>query len=623
MDPAGKSYGSVGQILRHFQQIGATAELEQTKRYLLKEGWFTTDLLPDGSYMKQKKSEKGFYYLTPEFERLHTTKRMVSYLRHEAGWPTSKVDRFLFNYKTLATTEVEPRNTKYRNMKSVYTPVKVQSEEQSEEPEEEATAEEENDLTDDEDDDATAVGYGEDDCEEEGTGLEWENDLFLPAGWKVAQTRVVGGRQSGTLIRRYRSPRGDHLASLVEVLRLLQSEAGEVGPELREGLRYDGWTGDTQLPPGWLVKLTNTGQKMFLSPSLDTCTGLQELAAHLRATNQPAAARLAECTMESSAVEVEPGRAEEKDWLPEPGLPPGWKAAVYEPTLSGSLPFRKYMRPDGKIMNSRVVAIRHMLDERTEFSQEDTQAMIAGLALDGWMDITTVPEQPGWRKRKTSCYFSFLSPTFEYFKYPQKVFEYLKSKDVQPHVIEKFRLESSFSRLAKRKPSEEDDACSPNPKLAKSQEESLSLRISNVVSLKEAVSEPNIKKERMENGAGSVRVKQEAESCWLPPGWREETEAGAGLVGPAGRRVNSRLELLQLLLTSNKCSAGEVERLWQSLAGEGWASDNEKIPPGWRLKWEQDIQDYRYLTPARKLLRSTSEGGNRVSHYLCCTVLFN
>ena len=58
MDPNGKFYGSIAQILKYFLEVDPNGEdMEKTKKYLLKDGWFVTDLLPPGWYMKQKKSE--------------------------------------------------------------------------------------------------------------------------------------------------------------------------------------------------------------------------------------------------------------------------------------------------------------------------------------------------------------------------------------------------------------------------------------------------------------------------------------------------------------------------------------------------------------------------------------
>ena len=76
MSPSGKTYQGIHQVLREFIQSGLGRE--PLMKCLRKEGWFETELLPSAHLMKQKRSEKGFYYLTSKGEKFTTTVRMVN-----------------------------------------------------------------------------------------------------------------------------------------------------------------------------------------------------------------------------------------------------------------------------------------------------------------------------------------------------------------------------------------------------------------------------------------------------------------------------------------------------------------------------------------------------------------
>ena len=52
-------------------------------RFLVKDGWFTTSLLPEGYWLKQKRSERSFLSLTPNFVQLKTMKELFDHLRQD------------------------------------------------------------------------------------------------------------------------------------------------------------------------------------------------------------------------------------------------------------------------------------------------------------------------------------------------------------------------------------------------------------------------------------------------------------------------------------------------------------------------------------------------------------
>ena len=114
MDPDGKKYGGIPSMVRHFAENDDVAPL---KKFLKREGWFETDLLPEGCFLRQKFSEKDFWYLTPKGVKLNCTKRMIQYLREEHQWMESCITRFINEYKSLATKDVKPKKKKIKSEK--------------------------------------------------------------------------------------------------------------------------------------------------------------------------------------------------------------------------------------------------------------------------------------------------------------------------------------------------------------------------------------------------------------------------------------------------------------------------------------------------------------------------
>ena len=62
MDSDGQKYSGISHVCKFF--LKRDGDFEIMKNFLYKEGWFETNLVPEGFLMRQKMSEKGFYFLT-------------------------------------------------------------------------------------------------------------------------------------------------------------------------------------------------------------------------------------------------------------------------------------------------------------------------------------------------------------------------------------------------------------------------------------------------------------------------------------------------------------------------------------------------------------------------------
>ena len=99
LSPEQKRYLSIYSALRQMQRVeGKEEEVAILSRLLAKEGWFSTELLPAGYWLKQKRSERSFLSLTPAFQQLRTMRELFDHLRCE-GHSEEMVARVQNNYR--------------------------------------------------------------------------------------------------------------------------------------------------------------------------------------------------------------------------------------------------------------------------------------------------------------------------------------------------------------------------------------------------------------------------------------------------------------------------------------------------------------------------------------------
>ena len=99
LSPEQKRYLSIYSALRQMQRVeGKKEEVAILSRLLAKDGWFSTELLPAGYWLKQKRSERSFLSLTPAFDQLRTMRELFDHLRCE-GHSEEMVAKVQNNYR--------------------------------------------------------------------------------------------------------------------------------------------------------------------------------------------------------------------------------------------------------------------------------------------------------------------------------------------------------------------------------------------------------------------------------------------------------------------------------------------------------------------------------------------
>ena len=614
--PDGKFFQSIGGVLRYLAgEVGKEEELGLFRDYLGRDGWQTTTYLPEGWHLKQKRTERGFTFLSQLFEPFRSTKTMYDHLRQE-GFGEEAVERFENNWRSL---DMEPPAKKVKNDKSAMD-VKLKTEKIASDAKpikkKVLVKQEPDDSMDGYDSDRSETSEGseaskDDEDDEDGghIGLEWEEeDKWLPPGWRVAETPLATGR----VLRRYQAPGGDHLGSLQEALKhLLQggTPMEEVGV-MAGGLECEGWTRlSSSSQPGWWLRGTT-----FLAPSMQAFPGLREAASYMEeqgysrqereailgVTGQKRDDGLGATSRESSKspppvpnLKKEKNTGTEKNagtkvkqeamdsgrnnWVSEASLPPGWRVS-YSGEGEAS---PQFLTPEGRKISSRAQAIKYL--STLPSTQEQVARMREGLAREGWLSEPHLP--PGWLvKEAGEGRTVYLTPNYETLKSLKNAISYMRLKSYAQSVIDKF--------LTNRNPPDKRPAEDTPAPAQPAKEARVAVKKEAVVAIKQ------------EKGVRAPAPPHEP--CLpLPPGWKEGPEGG--LVSPQGKTFPSRVSAVQWMIASQAPSE-EIYMVWSSLGREGWALATETttlLPGGWRLRWEEGVADWYYLSTQCSVLRST------------------
>merc|ERR1712155_27635 len=88
--------------------------MKPLKKYLQKQGWFETDLLPPGWYLRQKFTANNFWFLTNKGVKFNNTTKVIEHLREEYKWKESLISKFLNGYKSLITHKVDVKRKRVK-----------------------------------------------------------------------------------------------------------------------------------------------------------------------------------------------------------------------------------------------------------------------------------------------------------------------------------------------------------------------------------------------------------------------------------------------------------------------------------------------------------------------------
>ena len=99
----------------------------------------------------------------------------------------------------------------------------------------------------------------------------------------------------------------------------------------------------------------------------------------------------------------------------------------------------------------------------------------------------------------------------------------------------------------------------------------------------------------------------------LPSGWLiSDNDGKVQISNISGTIFQSRKEAIDHMIHTQQAPV-DIFKLWNTLHLEGWVSDDENLPSGWRKKYHSPDQGYHYLSPMMEVVVVESDLKKHVS----------
>merc|ERR1719350_1472566 len=366
-----------------------------------------------------------------------------------------------------------------------------------------------------------------------------ENDPTVPVGWK---TRTVEGKMKKKF---FLAPDGSSFSCRRSGLQHMIKEnfsLKEIG-NMRDMLVHEGWESDDFLPQDWKIRKsegTTNGiydvDYWYLSVEgllFRSTKAVVEFMSESKNYNQ----QNIEQITQKLEVERKMVRQQKYDWIEgDPTVPPTWKVRVIE----GKTRKTFFLSEDGNQFACRRSAYQHMIKEG--YTESQVLAMRECLVHEGWEDDDLLPH--GWKVRKSEgstngmfdVNYYYISVDGTMFHSTRAVINYMKK-----------RPEYNDTDIKKIKTRLENETRKNRPQKYDWQEE--------------------------EN---------------LPPGWKYRTIIKGGIrtdfiLTAEGAQHQSRRAAIGSMIKEN-FDPHAIFKMWSTLDVEGWVTDDDRLPKGWRVR---------------------------------------
>jgi len=391
---------------------------------------------------------------------------------------------------------------------------------------------------------------------------DWAEDPTVPSGWK---TRTVDGKMNKKF---FLAPDGSSFACRRSGLQHMIKEKfleKEVNI-MREMLVHEGWETDEALPFNWKIRKsegTTNGitdvDYWFLSPEGHLFRSTKSAVEFMTENPLYNDADIIKITTKLEA-ERKVVRQQKYDWIEgDETVPPNWKVRVIE----GKTRKTFFLSEDGNQFACRRSALQHMIKEN--YPESEIMVMREKLAYEGWEDDDLLPQ--GWKVRKSEgstngvfdVNYYYLSSDGTMFHSTRAVITYMKNRqDYNQSDIEKIKT-------------------------------------------------------RLENETKKNRPQKYdwLEDAMLPPGWKFRTIIKGGirtdfiLTSEGGQHQSRRAAIESMIKDDFDPQA--IFRMWSTLDVEGWVTDDDRLPKGWRVRSKDRLKDnwqFYFLSPQMEIFKS-------------------
>ena len=393
---------------------------------------------------------------------------------------------------------------------------------------------------------------------------DWiEGDPTVPANWK---TRVVEGKMKKKF---YLAPDGSSFSCRRSGLQHMIKETfphAEI-VEMREHLKHEGWEGNTALPKDWKIRKsegTTNGiydvdywflsvEGLLFRSTKAVCDFMKENGSY----NAEDVEKISK-ELESERTKI---RQQKYDWMEgNPTVPSGWKVRIVEGKTTKTF----FLSEDGNQFACRRSALQHMIKEGAQ--QELVEQMRTCLIHEGWDDDTHLPT--GWKVRKSE---GSTNGQFDVNYY------YLSSDGTM------FHSTRAVINYMKKRPTE----------YTEKQQQQVKTRLQN-----------ETKKNRPQKYDWQEEEK-------LPVGWKYRTIIKGGIrtdfiLTAEGGQHQSRRAAIENMIKEN-FDPHAIFKMWSTLDVEGWVTDDDRLPKGWRIRSKDRLKDnwqFYFLSPQMEIFKS-------------------
>ena len=393
---------------------------------------------------------------------------------------------------------------------------------------------------------------------------DWvDSDPTVPSNWK---TRVVEGKMRKKF---FLAPDGSSFSCRRSGLQHMIKEGFSTSEieDMREKLVHEGWESNPALPKDWKIRKsegTTNGiydvdywflsvEGLLFRSTKSVCDFMKESGSY----SQEDVAKISK-ELESERTKI---RQQKYDWLDgNPTVPPGWKVRVVEGKTTKTF----FLSEDGNQFACRRSALQHMIKEGAE--SEQVELMRSCLIHEGWEDDSHLP--PAWKVRKSE---GSTNGQFDVNYY------YLSSDGTM------FHSTRAVINYMKKRPQEYNEG--------------------DIKQIK-----TRLENETRKNRPQKYDWKEEEN---LPEGWKYRTIIKGGIrtdfiLTAEGGQHQSRRAAIENMIKENY-DPHAIFKMWSTLDVEGWVTDDDRLPKGWRVRSKDRLKDnwqFYFLSPqVRKTLK--------------------
>ena len=256
----------------------------------------------------------------------------------------------------------------------------------------------------------------------------WLANDNIPGGWKYRSVRLKTGHSRMFFMK----PDGSKLRGRIQLLEFLKGndfnndviskakmlfqKGLKEGRKVKKPEKPKNWQEDDSVPTGWKYRTVSNGhggtRRVYKTSSGLTIVGRKAAVVYMEKLNYSEDdIRRFEPEKEMVKSSFKNQHSETQiinNWMEDENLPSSWK---YQSGQKSGERSDSIMNSRGKVFDSRVDAIKYMIDE--DFAPEDILKAWITLKLEGWLYLKGLPD--GWRVKLRGATFIFLSPQMEMF----------------------------------------------------------------------------------------------------------------------------------------------------------------------------------------------------------------